>query len=320
MERTVLGVDLGGTKLLIGQVNKSGVILRSKQYPSGFLNQEQALRLILLSLEDYISTVGFVEPYPEVMGLGIVGLVDQSSGKWIMIDPDRKNPISITSILEERFQMAVGIDNDVKAATQAELRFGLGQSSKDFIYLNIGTGIAAGFVTDGSLIRGYQNDSGEVGHLSVDYRSNTPCVCGRFGCVEALASGGGMDRRIKLLGKRYPESPLLKLAALGFVDARDIFGLADEGDPLATLIAHDAVDAASELIVNLVRVTNPELVLLGGGVAGSSWMRRELPKRLHIRVMKTVHKGVQLSQLDPTVVGLIGAAAVGFTKQDQLSQ
>lgn len=320
MERTVLGVDLGGTKLLIGQVNESGEILRSKQYPSGFLNQEQALRLILLSIEDYISTVGFVEPYPEVIGLGIVGLVDQSSGQWIMIDPDRKSPIPIANILGDRFQMAIGIDNDVKAATQAELRFGLGQNSKDFIYLNIGTGIAAGFVSEGNLIRGYQNDSGEIGHLSVNYQSNTPCVCGRFGCVEALASGGGMDRRIKLLGQRYPESPLLKLASLGFVDARDIFALADEGDPLARLIAHDAVDAVSELIINLVRVTNPELILLGGGVAGSSWMSTELPKRLHIRAMKSVHKGVHLSQLDPAVVGLIGAAAVGFAKQETLYQ
>jgi len=314
--RTTLAVDLGGTKLLIGQVNESGEILRFKQYPSGFLNQEQALELIIESLEDYIGTVGFVEPYPKVMGLGIIGLVDHRTGQWIMIDPGRKNPIDIALILEEKFNMTVGVDNDVKAATQAEQKFGLGRSSDDFIYLNIGTGIAAGFVTEGKLIRGYQNNSGEIGHLSVDYNSNTPCVCGRFGCAEALASGGGMDRRIRLLGQRYPESSLLKLAELGFVGAKDIFQHADEGDPLATLIAHDAVDAASELIINLVRVTNPELVLLGGGVAGSDWMRRELPKRLHVRVMKAVHKGVELSSLDPATVGLIGAAAVGFTKQD----
>ncbi|MBJ6359897.1 ROK family protein [Paenibacillus sp. GCM10012307] len=319
MGSTVLGIDLGGTKLLIGQVNESGEILRSKQFPSGFLNQEQALELILQSLEDYMTTVGFVEPYPEVMGLGIVGLVDPNSGQWIMIDPDRKHPIAIARVLEERFEMAVVIDNDVKAATQAELRFGLGQNSSDFIYLNLGTGIAAGFVAGGKLIRGYQNDSGEIGHLSVNYKSNTPCVCGRFGCAEALASGGGMDRRIRLLGQRYPESPLLKQAELGFVGAKQIFDLADEGDPLAVLIAHDAVDAASELIINLVRVTNPELVLLGGGLAGSEWMRRELPKRLHIRVIKAVHKGVQLSSLDPASVGLIGAAAVGFTKLENRS-
>lgn len=309
---TVLALDFGGTKLLIGQVDQAGNVLRSKSYATGFLDQRQATDLIIASLDDYLQEVGITGKAPIAMGVGLIGLVEAGLGQWTMIDPSRRDPIPLVERLESRYGYKCYLENDVKAATLAERQLGAGRGTDHFVYLNIGTGIAAGFVADGRLLRGWQNDSGEVGHMTVDYSGGTPCACGRFGCAEAIASGGGMDRRIRHIGQRYPDSPLLKLADSGFVRAEELFANADAGDPLALRIATDAADAASELIMNLVRVTNPELVVLGGGVAGSDWMRRELPKRLGIRVMKSVGKGVVLSQLDPSAVGLVGAATVAF--------
>lgn len=312
---SVLALDLGGTKLLIGEVDQDGRILRSKQYPSGPLTQREALELITVSLDDYLETIGRAGKQPIAMGLGLIGLVDAGQGNWVMIDPDRKEEIPLAKLLQERYGYPCRIENDVKAAALAEQRFGAGQGVPDFIYLNIGTGIAAGIVAGGQLLRGWQNDSGEVGHMTVDYTGNTPCVCGRFGCAEAIASGGGMDRRLRLLAPRYPASPLLALAARGFVRAEELFLHAAGGDPLAAKIVANAADAAAELILNLVRVSNPELVVLGGGVAGSAWMKRELPKRLKLPMMDSVSKGVVFSALDPASVGLIGAATVAFSVQ-----
>lgn len=309
---TVLALDFGGTKLLIGQVDRAGTIVRSKSYATGFMDQRQATERIIASLDDYLRDVGVEGKAPIAMGVGLVGLVEAARGQWTMIDPSRRDPIPLAELLERRYGYACSLENDVKAATLAERTLGAGRESDDFIYLNIGTGIAAGFVVDGRLLRGWQNDSGEVGHVTVDYAGGTPCACGRFGCAEAIGSGGGMDRRVRLIGPRYPDSPLLRLADSGFVRAEQLFAYADAGDPLAVRIATDAADAASELILNVVRVTNPELVVLGGGVAGSDWMRRELPKRLGIRVMESVRRGVVFSRLDPSAVGLIGAATVAF--------
>ncbi|WP_068782459.1 ROK family protein [Paenibacillus sp. GM2] len=309
---TVLALDLGGTKLLIGEVDGEGRILSSKRYPSGPLTQRQAVDLIYASLDDYLETTDLIGREPAAMGVGLVGLVEAAAGRWLMIDPGRKEEIPLAGLLEQRYGYPCRIENDVKAVALAEQRFGSCKEVEDFIYINIGTGIAAGIVAGGRLLRGWQNDSGEVGHMTVDYTGNTPCVCGRFGCAEAIASGGGMDRRLRLLGQRYPDSPLLTLAAKGFVPAEQLFAQAEAGDPLAAKIVTDAADAAAELILNLVRVSNPELVVLGGGVADSAWMRRELPKRLKLPVMESVRRGLTFTTLNPASAGLIGAAAVAL--------
>lgn len=313
---TVLALDLGGTKLLIGQVDAQGRILRSRSYPSGNLTQREAVELICSSLDDYLAAIGLEEPKPAAMGAGLIGLVRADEGEWTMIDPGRRDPIPLAKLLRERYGYECRIENDVKAAALAERKLGAGRDTNDFIYLNIGTGIAAGFFADGRLLRGWQNDSGEVGHMTVDYTSNTPCVCGRFGCAEAIASGGGMDRRVRLLGRRYPGSVLNQLAERGFVRAEDIFNHAETGDPLALKIAHDAADASAELLMNLVRVANPELVVLGGGVAGSAWMERELPRRLGLPLMNSVKRGVVHTRLKPSEAGLIGASVVAFAAVD----
>ncbi|MGB8452888.1 MAG: ROK family protein [Anaerocolumna sp.] len=309
---TILALDLGGTKLLIGEVDLDGRISHSRQYPTGYLTQEQELGLIYSSLDDYISKEGISGKTPKAMGMGLIGQVDQENGIWIMIDPDRKNPIRLSDLLEKKYGIPCSIENDVKAATLAEQIFGAGKDIDDFIYLNIGTGIAAGFIAGGELLRGFENDSGEIGHMTVNYDSNIPCACGRFGCVEAIASGGGMNNRIGQLKERYPGSPLILAAKEGFVRAEQIFEQADAMDALAMKIAFDAVDAIAELILNLVRVSAPRRVVLGGGIGGSSLVTRHLSSRLDLPVMKKVDKGVVPSELDPAKVGLIGAAAVGF--------
>jgi len=312
MKDTVLAVDLGGTKLLIGEVDRNGNILNSKKYNSGFLDQKQAVQLLCSSIEDYIKEVGFIDQRPDRIGVGLIGQVLPEDGMWVMIDPRRKDPTPITQVLCDRFQMKCYIENDVKAATLAEQKFGAGKDIDDFVYLNIGTGIAAGFVTNGQLLRGWQNDAGEIGHTTVDYSSNIPCVCGRFGCVEAIASGSGMDKRVRQLMLRYSESPLCNEVEKGFLHAEKIFLQAEKGDILALRVAMDAADAAAELILNIVHIFNPRKIIIGGGVGGSEWMRAEMPKRLKLRSMHSVEDGVVTSQLNPNTTGLIGAATIAM--------
>lgn len=311
-KETTLAVDLGGTKLLIGEVDRDGTILGSRKYPSGYMDQKQASERILECIRDYIHETGFVGVQPETMGIGMIGQVDVKNGIWKMIDHRRNTPMPLAEIMEDALGMKCFLENDVKAAARAEKAFGGGKEMDDFIYLNVGTGIAAGIYSGGHLIRGWQNDAGEIGHMTVDYRGNADCFCGRKGCVEAIASGIGLDRRVKALAGQYPESVLQEHVTDTFVRAEWIFRAAEEGDSLALRVAEDAVDALMQLILNLIKTFNPEKIILGGGVAGSTYMQKKLMPRLKYAGTESVAKGVVLSELNPDTVGLIGAAAAGF--------
>ena len=169
---TYVGIDLGGTKLLIGEIDSHGNILKYKKYDSGYFNQQAALEIIKSSLDDYIRTVGWVDKQPLGMGVGLIGRVDPNKGIWLQIDPGRTEPIALAKELSDIYGMPCHIDNDVKSATRAERVWGFGQIYRNFIYLNVGTGIAMGCVVNGRQVRGSHFNAGEVGH--VDEYSYTP--------------------------------------------------------------------------------------------------------------------------------------------------
>lgn len=308
---TCLALDLGGTKLLIGEVDSNGQLLRSKKYNTGYLTQTEGTRVIFEALDDYISTVGWIDEKPEHAGMGMIGQVDYINASWIMIDPSRRENIPIGSLIKEKYHFDIRIENDVKAATLAEKAFGTGKEDKDFIYLNVGTGIAAGFVAGGRLLRGWENDSGEIGHIVIDIDSDVECECGRLGCLEAIASGRGMYKRAAGLGEKYPDSQLFSFGEAE-ISAKTIFAAAGAGDPLACKIADEAAAAVTCGIMNLIRVTNPERIILGGGVMADGWMYRQILDRIGKKELGSVKKGIALSELNPGTVGIIGAAAVGF--------
>ncbi len=198
---TYLGLDLGGTKLLIGEMDSRGNILRYKKYDSGYFNQQAALEIIKSSLDDYIRTVGWYDQKPVAMGVGLIGRVDSNEGVWLQIDPSRTQRIELAKELSDIYGMPCHIDNDVKSATRAERVWGFGQISKNFIYVNVGTGIAVGTVINGRQIRGSHFNAGEVGHVRVGVNIGIKCGCGRMDCVEAIAAGIGFDNCARLLRK-----------------------------------------------------------------------------------------------------------------------
>ncbi len=311
-EQSVLALDLGGTKLLIGEVDHTGAILNSKRYPTGRLSLPEEVALIKQSIADYMETVGFVHGLPTNMGIGMIGQINHKDGIWELIYPGEPSPYPLVQDLEQTFSMKCSIENDVKASTQGEKRFGAAKNINHFIYINLGTGIAAGIVSEGRLVRGIQNDAGEIGHMTLKYDSDIPCICGRYGCAEAIASGAGLDRRVRMLSKAYPASILTGLSQKGFVPAQEIFRAAKSNDALASLLVQDAVTAISELIMNLSWTFNPQLIILGGGLAGSSFLQMALQKELKKTVFDKIRDRIVYSALNPAMAGLIGAAAVAF--------
>lgn len=303
--KTYLGLDFGGTKLLIGEVDQNGNILRERRYETGCRTEHQAMEVLVKSVWDYAETVGFAGE-PAGAGVGIVGTVDYRKGKWITMHPQAMvPPIPITEILEEIIHIPVWADNDVKSAVTAEMVFGNGKNFDNFTYLNVGTGLAAGFVVDGRILRGKNNNSGEIGHTVVDMTNQDPCMCGRTGCIENIVSGYGFTRQVTNYGLKelIPQKG-------DMTDVSLLFKKAAAGEKIPEKILDYAAENLACLIMNLVKTMDPEAFILGGGCVQDGSLLKRIEKKLVPTIMDSVTGGILLSTLDPTHTGLLGAAAL----------
>jgi glucokinase len=246
------------------------------------------------------------------IGIGLVGQIDPKTGTWLeAMNLPIKSPVPLGRQFGERFGMPVALDNDVHAATLAELRWGMGKESTDFVYLNVGTGISAGLVFNGQLLRGVENYAGEFGHTVV--RPEGPlCPCGRRGCVEPIASGGGLLARAQESFVDFPNSTLRITQPL---TAHSIFNAAEAGDPLGIKLSNDAVQALSTALTNLVNLLNPEWIIYGGGTLSDGWLMERVRVNVEAQPLPMTRKslkGILPSQLDPSQVGLLGAACLAW--------
>lgn len=311
---TYLGLDLGGTKLLIGEVDGRGNILKYKKYDSGYFSQQSALEIIKSSLDDYIKTVGWTNSKPVGMGVGLIGRVNPEEGVWLQIDPSRTQPIALAKELFDIYGIPCHIDNDVKSATRAERVFGFGQISKNFLYINVGTGIAAGCVVNGRQIRGSHFNACEVGHTRVGVNVGIKCGCGRMDCVELIASGLGIDRCARLLADSYETKLHIPSDKGERVLTSEVFALSKKGDPLCVQLVENASEALANLIMNLVRVSDPDTVVLGGGIVSDGYIHTKILEKLNPTTMRFVTNGVVITKLNPDFIGLLGAAAVAMNE------
>lgn len=313
---TVMGVDVGGTKILIGIVRPDGTITHERRYPSQRGAQDAAIAAVKRAVAAYWAEMveTKVVPKPDAIGLGLVGQVDHRRAVWLFsIATPILEPCPLGQELMQQYQIPVIADNDVHCATLAEIQFGAGRRFRDFVYLNVGTGIAAGLVSDGRLIRGHQNNAGEVGHIVANI--DVPCKCGRTGCIETYASGGGMIRHARALMEQYPDSVLARLDREGRMVSSTIVQAAHEGDVLAIRVADLMMKALLSMVQDIINFMDPQAIICGGGVFRDSWLLQGIidgltgwlpPNNLALL------DNITVSQLDPQKIGLIGAALSAY--------
>lgn len=307
-DKVYLGADLGGTKLLLGIMTPDGKLLRTKKYCSGALDQRQAMQLIEASVQDFLQERPEDEPYPAAMGIGMVGRIDSEHGLWLEIDPKRCDELPVAVQMQKKFGIPCFIDNDVRSATKAEMVYGIGRRSRNFIYINVGTGIAAGIVTDGRLVVGGHCNAGEVGHTTSGLSLQVPCVCGRKNCVEPVASGLGLDISARQLAKEYPDT-MLQIPADGTrVSVKEIFDLCGK-DPLCTRLVDNAAQGVANLVMNLVRITDPDAIVLGGGLMSDDVLFSKVMAYVDPYTVRFVTNGITLTKLAPDYIGVLGACS-----------
>lgn len=310
MTQTVLAVDLGGTKILVGEVTPAGEILTSEKYPSTVVDQRSATEKIKTAIRNYLQQ-HIIQGDLVGIGICVVGRVDTDHGQWLEIHPGLADPIFLAEEITQAFQLPCWITNDVSGAALAESVLGIGQETGNFVYINIGTGIAARIVADNQLIKGGHFNAGEVGHMVVDMMSEDQCTCGRKGCVELFASGLGMHNQTVKFAKEYPDT-MLTIEEGRRVTFQELIAAYEANDSLAKKVVDQALHAVAALTMNLVRVSDPEAVVFGGGVMNDGWFLNHLVTFLNAKTVRFVTKGIRVTTLNPNEVALKGAATLAF--------
>jgi glucokinase len=178
--------------------------------------------------------------------------------------------VALASTLQQRFGLPAFVDNDVNALALAEWRFGVGRGADSLVVLAVGTGIGAGLVLDGRLIRGASGFGGELGHTPIRF-DGPRCFCGGRGCLSVYASGRGLAEAAQARVAKHPGAALLQ-AAHGdplAITAALVFQLAQDGDALAQGLVAEACQAMGATLATIVNGLNPEVVVVTGGVAAS---------------------------------------------------
>ena len=285
-------VDIGGTKIAVGMLDRAGQILartESPAYPERGL--QDGLERIFSMLQETVREAG---GELEGIGVGCTGPVDPRSGRLGRIEflPGWQG-CPLTAELQNAFGVTAFLENDADAAALGELAWGAGQSAKRFSYVTVSTGIGVGLVFDGRVYRGVEGAHPEIGHHVID-PSGPQCFCGARGCWESLASGPALAARGG------------KSSALAVCQA------AEGGNPAARLAVEKEAFYLGLGLANLVTLFVPDVIALGGGVMRSRhlfWDKILLTIRENCGLVPFEKTRLFPAQLG-TDAGLAGAAQV----------
>ncbi len=310
-----VGVDLGGTKIEVAQVDASGRVLMRKRLETrtgeGPAVIQSDIIETILDLQDKAGT------RPIGLGIGVAGQVDSITGTVHFAMNLGWRHVPIGEVLGDSLGLPVFVTNDVRAATWGEWLHGAGRGCDDIICLFVGTGIGGGIVSGGRMLTGCSNSAGELGHITVDLHGPL-CHCGNHGCMEALAGGWSIGR----IGRETAEKDPRAAAALlrkteghpEGINARIVSQAATEGDPTALGIIESAAQALAAGAVGLVNAFNPCRLILGGGVIeGLPWLVDRVDREVHQRALTVAGAPLQVlpAQLG-NEAGVVGAAIMAL--------
>lgn len=266
---TVLALDFGGTKLAAGVVDLREMrVLDSAFQPT---RQEAGAEGAVRDMIVLASGLQRVDPITHI-GISYGGYAAHNRIiKSLHVKGWENYPIR--EKLRETFgDVEVYVANDANAVGLSEYRFGAGRGSRSMLFVTVSTGVGGGIILEGALLEGTNGIAGEIGHTTVIPENGPLCDCGRYGCVEAVASGPSMVRRARLLMKERPEIETT-LRTMESFTAREISEQAEQGDLFALQVLREGANYLGIAIGNAINLLDVDCVVIGGGVsrAGKLW-------------------------------------------------
>lgn len=309
----VLGVDIGGSNSVVAVADQSGSIFTHKQILTpNVLGPNLNIDMILTAACQIIQETG---KSIDAIGIGCGGPLDRRTGTLHKVaNLPGWDGICLTEIFEDITGAPAFLDNDATAAAMGEAAFGAGKGLANFVYLTVSTGIGGGIIINGKPYRGHGENAGEIGHTKI-IPDGPPCKCGDRGCLETLASGTAIARIAKEGLADNPDSILNDaLNERDGLTARSVSVAAKKGDIYANKIWSDATYHLGLGVANVVNILNPELVVIGGGVANAGEMLfKPVTEVVNQRAMKALADDVKIAPSHHgDLIGVMGAIAVAL--------
>jgi glucokinase len=303
-----IGVDLGGTKMLVGVLDGTETSWESREASTGQTEDE----LVELLVRE-VCEARDARPDAKAVGLGIPATIDHERGIAVSAVNLPLEDLAIRDVVEARVGLPTFVDNDANVAALAEFLYGAAKGMPDIVMLTVGTGIGGGLILNGEVYRGSTGAGAELGHTVIQ-ADGPPCQgnCPNHGCVEALASGTALGREGKAAAESAPDSVIGRLLAAGkTIDGKAVTDAAIAGDETSIAVFDLIGSRLGVACSSFANIFQPNAIVVGGGVIAAGDLLLEPARReIRERALNPMNETPILEATLGNDAGMIGAAAL----------
>ncbi len=311
-----VGIDLGGTNIAAGLVNKAGEIIYKESVPT---NAQRPYTEIIKDMADLtlkvIKEAGVNIDEVEKIGIGSPGTPNCKEGILVFSGNLNFRNVPIKAELQKYIDLPVYLDNDANCAALAEGVAGSAKGTKHSVTITLGTGIGGGVIIDGKIYSGFNFAGAEIGHMVMNC-DGVQCTCGRKGCWETYASATALIRQTTKAAQENPDSIINKLIEGDFtkINAKTAFDAAKQGDEIGNRVVQQYIKYIAEGLINVINIFMPEVVVIGGGVCKEGeYLLKPLRELVYAGVFS--REEIPQTQIKAALMGndagIIGAAMLG---------
>lgn len=317
-EQQVIAVDLGGTYIRAAVMTADGVM---SHHQSSLTHAKRGPLAVIDEMADLINRTATVARLPNDVCVGVAspGPLNPRTGT-VLYTPNLPGwrDIALVDHLQEKTRRTVRLANDGNCGALGEVRFGSAMGVQDLVYLALGTGVGGGIISGGVLVDGVCGLGAEVGHIGISM-DGPRCTCGSVGCLEAFVSGWAIQREAEAVATTTDGKFMLELAKGGPLHAGIVANAAAQDDPVAILILDRAGRALGAAMGVFTNIFNPQMIVIGGGVAAIGDHLLEPAKQvlqMHCFADMRTDLTIGYSPLGKDT-GIFGAAALALSSSDR---
>lgn len=263
-----LGIDIGGTNIAAGLVDKDGKIIYKSSTPTlADRPIEEIVDDMICLCYDVADKADYSIDDVEAIGIGCPGTVDNDNGVIVYSNNIVMDHVRLGEMIQTKLGKPVNIENDANAAALGEYIVN-GNNAKSFVFITLGTGVGGGVIIDGKLYRGFNFAGGELGHIIIQSENGLVCTCGNHGCWEAYASVTALISQTKDAMLSDSSSLMNKwMRDNGKISGRTAFECAKQGDRTAQRVVEQYIRYVGSGLVSILNIFQPEQILIGGGIS-----------------------------------------------------
>ncbi|MGD8280977.1 MAG: ROK family protein [Gemmatimonadota bacterium] len=320
----VVGVDIGGTNLVVGTVPAGGGLPDAMR--SGFTRSERGADAVMddvvvmanAVIDETLAHHGGTRADVVGVGIGCPGPLDLDAGVVLETPNLGWSDYPVRDRISRPLDLPATLDNDANCATYGEWWQGAGRGTRSLVGLTLGTGIGGGVILDGRIVHGVSGAAGEIGHTTIDFTGRR-CACGNYGCLEAYASGPNIAARAREGIEAGDRSILVDLVdgELDRITAVTVYDALLQGDEHAQAVMLETAKILGAGIANVVNMLNPEVVVVVGGVTrAGDHLFTPLRSEVRRRAFDVAVKACRIVPGELTdAAGVVGAAGVFLAEQ-----